>query len=104
MSRPFVLLVLDSSAWFRGRGRGRERLGSWSQCMRKNERGLPMNRVAADVSRRTCLLSSQMISADSRRRLQFSANRFVEVSPRKVVEWLSSGQAQVGRGGGPLQA
>ena len=58
-----------------------------------------MNRVAADVSRRTCLLSSQRISADSRRRLQFSADRFVEVSPRKVVEGLSPGQAQVGRRG-----
>src|SRR5947208_3582666 len=49
MNRPFVLLVvlvlvLDSPSWFRGRERGRARLGSWPQCMRKNERGLPMNR------------------------------------------------------------
>src|SRR5207245_7891019 len=26
------------------------RIGSWSQCMRENERGLSMNLVAADVS------------------------------------------------------
>src|SRR2546430_7360983 len=32
---------------------------------------LPMNLVAADVSRRTCLVSRQRISADSRRRLRF---------------------------------
>src|SRR5207249_1644942 len=37
----------------------------------KNERGLSMNLVAADVSRRTWLLSRQRISADSRRRLRF---------------------------------
>src|SRR5205809_1254434 len=50
---------------------GRVRGGSWCQCMRKNERGLPLNLVAADVSRRTCLLSRQRIRADSRRRLRF---------------------------------
>src|SRR5205814_5102931 len=44
MNRPFVLvLVLDRVAWLRGGGRERGRSGSWSQCMRKNERGLPMN-------------------------------------------------------------
>ena len=32
---------------------------------------LPMNLVAADVSRRICLFSRQRISADSRRRLRF---------------------------------
>ena len=32
---------------------------------------LPLNLVAADVSRRTCLLTRQRISADSRRRLRF---------------------------------
>jgi len=40
MNLSFVLvLVLDTMAWFRGRGR----LCSWSQCIRKNERGLSMN-------------------------------------------------------------
>src|SRR2546423_13149969 len=36
-----------------------------------NERG---GAVAADVSRRTCLLSRQRISADSRRRLRFRSS------------------------------
>src|SRR5947208_9758777 len=45
MNRPFVLLlvlVIDSSSWLRGRGR--ERLGSWSQCAMLESWRLSMNR------------------------------------------------------------
>src|SRR6185503_20263429 len=45
-----VVLVLDWVACLRGRGRARRRVGSWSQCMRKNERGLSMNRPTPDPS------------------------------------------------------
>src|SRR6185436_8929090 len=41
-----VVLVLDSRACLRGRGRAGGRSGSWSRCMRKKaERGLSMNRT-----------------------------------------------------------
>ena len=50
------------------------RSGSWSQCVRKSEWRLSMNLVAADVSRRTDLLSRQRISADSRRPLRFRSS------------------------------
>src|SRR2546429_403188 len=45
MNRPFVLLlvlVIDSSSWLRGRGRAR--LGSWSQCAMLESWRLSMNR------------------------------------------------------------
>ena len=43
MNRPFVLLVvLDSSSWFRGR----ERLGSWSQCAILESSSPPINRLS----------------------------------------------------------
>src|SRR6266542_1443746 len=52
VNRPFVLvllLVLDWMAWLRGRGRGRRRArgrtGSWSQCMRRSEMALSVNRA-----------------------------------------------------------
>jgi hypothetical protein len=41
---PFVL-VLNPMAWFRGRGRARGRLGSWSPCMARSGRRLSMNRT-----------------------------------------------------------
>jgi hypothetical protein len=41
-----LVLVLDWVVCLRGRARARGRVGSWSQCMGKSERGLSMNRNA----------------------------------------------------------
>ena len=41
---PVVVLVFDPMTWLRGRGRERGGFCSWSSCIRKNERGLSMNR------------------------------------------------------------
>ena len=52
MNLPSPGLRPPSPLLGRGEGRVREgRTGSWPQCMRKNERGLSMNFVAADVRR-----------------------------------------------------
>jgi hypothetical protein len=52
MNRRLVLvvvlvLVLDSRACLRGRGRAGGRSGSWSQCMRQCGRRLSMNRTSS---------------------------------------------------------
>ena len=64
MSRRFVLvvvlvLVIDWVVCFRGRGRARGRIVSWSQCIWKNERRLSMNRKVGQASRLTADLPSR---------------------------------------------
>jgi len=59
--------------WSQTRGPDRasvRRSGSWSQCVRKSERRLPMNLVAADV-RRLILFRLKEVGASSRRLLRF---------------------------------
>src|SRR2546426_7434378 len=60
---------------------------------------LPMNLVAADVSRRMCLFSRQRISADSRRRLRFRGSTheifFLELLPMNIAR-LGAGKSVFG--------